>query len=182
MQCIQSQTAFAGRLTLAHGTAAAAAAYWPALPAPTNADVDANSAFYKYLSPDLFRSLSFSPSSPLQPPRPRARYSRTALISALQPSARPPLRLAIPRRHPVRILSAFSFPNRSSRLIVSFRWCVRPCGMQTLGCWASQTRAIGKRRNPKSKAILQWFSVPRGTCLIASTTFIYSVGFGFSLP
>jgi hypothetical protein len=68
--------------------------------------------------PPLSRSLFFSPSSLLQPPRARARarYSRTALISALRPSARPPLRLAIPRRHPVRILSAFSFPNRSSRL------------------------------------------------------------------
>ena len=103
-----------------------------------SASANANSAFYKYSTvpvsrpPPLSFLLSFSPCSPLQPPRPRARHSRTALISALRPSARPPLRLAIPRPHPVCILSAFAFPNRSSRLnrqllVVSDHHCPAGC-------------------------------------------------------
>jgi hypothetical protein len=62
---IQSQTAFAGRLILAPATAAAAAAYWPALQAPTNASAsasaNANSAVYKY-STCLQTSSALSPS------------------------------------------------------------------------------------------------------------------------
>ncbi len=106
------------------------------------------------------------------------------------PEPATPERLLYPLCLPNRILpltltvhrprrSASFFVPEVAASVAQLRGSPLFCGMQTLDKPVSLLSPIGKRENPKSRAILQWFAVTGGTCLIASTRLFCNSGFGF---